>query len=366
MEMYIGLDVHSKKTVYVTQDENGQVLGQGFFMTSEEGFINFLGKEHVQTGTKIALETGTQATWLAEILSRHGMVPFVIDAREVRIKAKRIRQKSDLRDAFELCDGLRRGIYTTIVWVPGHEIRHLRRVISRRRHFVNLSTSQVNAVKYILRSTGLAFPSLTTWHAWEKLINSLRPVDYQGHVAMHGEIWRMVQENINSLDRDLKKAVQPFSKVVERLQTVPGVGILTAATYVAVLGDPNRFPDSDHAASYIGIVSSSYDTGDKVRHGAITKRGSAELRAMLCEAAHHASNPRHPLNPYFRRVAAKGGYKKAVVSVAHRLARILFRMWQTGQDFRVEKLNVVADEHLRSKIVYFRIKRPAEQMASVS
>ena len=47
---------------------------------------------------------------------------------------------------------------------------------------------------------------------------------------------------------------------------------------------------------------------------------------MLCEAAHHASRPDHPLNPYFARLCARRGYKMAIVAVAHRLCRIIFAM----------------------------------------
>jgi hypothetical protein len=54
------------------------------------------------------------------------MAPVVIDAREVRVKARRIGQKSDRRDAFEVCDGLRRGIDTSIVYVPEEPIEKLR------------------------------------------------------------------------------------------------------------------------------------------------------------------------------------------------------------------------------------------------
>jgi len=50
----------------------------------------------------------------------------------------------------------------------------------------------------------------------------------------------------------------------------------------------------------------------------------------LCEAAHHARRPTHPLHPHFTRVCARGGYKTAVVAVAHRLCRILFAMLRDG------------------------------------
>ena len=47
----------------------------------------------------------------------------------------------------------------------------------------------------------------------------------------------------------------------------------------------SRFPSAKHAASYGGLVPSTFESGERDAHGHITKRGSSELRAMLCEAA---------------------------------------------------------------------------------
>jgi Transposase IS116/IS110/IS902 family len=64
-----------------------------------------------------------------------------------------------------------------------------------------------------------------------------------------------------------------------------------------------------HAASHAGLTPTTHQSGDRDMHGRISKRGSAELRAMLCEAAHHASRPAHPLHPYFARLCVKRGYE---------------------------------------------------------
>ena len=79
----------------------------------------------------------------------------MVDAHEVRLKAHRPNQKSDRRDAFELCEGVRRGIYRSIVHVPCREVSRLRDTLSRRRHFVRLAGAQVGATKALLRAAGL-------------------------------------------------------------------------------------------------------------------------------------------------------------------------------------------------------------------
>jgi hypothetical protein len=68
----------------------------------------------------------------------------------------------------------------------------------------------------------------------------------------------------------------------------------------------------------IGLVPATYHSGDREAYGASTQRGSGELRAMLCEAAHHASRPQHPLNPYVAKLCAKRGYKMAALAGGRR------------------------------------------------
>lgn len=367
MRMYIGLDVHCKRTVYVAQDETGTVVGQGSVTTTPEGLNEMLSSLGAELGTEVALESGIQATWVSRLLSSLGMAPVVIDAREVRAKARRVNQKSDRRDAFDICDGLRRRIYVSIVYVPDPETARLREIISRRRHFVKLCTSQVNGARFVLRSVGLRVQvrSLKRWSAWEKLMESPAIGPIRDHVGMHADLWRVADQTVAALEKELVVALAPFSEVAGRLQTAPGVGLITTATFIAVLGKPDRFPTSSQVVSYIGLAPSSWDSGDRVSRGHITKHGSSELRAVLCEVAHHAGSPRHPLNPYFARICAKHGYKRAVVAVAQRLARILYQMWLKGEDFDVTKLNVVAERAIRTKTTYFRIRDPKEVVETV-
>jgi len=67
--------------------------------------------------------------------------------------------------------------------------------------------------------------------------------------------------------------------------------MITAATYFPVIATPQRFPDGGRVVSCIGLVPSSWNSGDQQCHGRITKRGSSELRVMPCEAALHAAGP---------------------------------------------------------------------------
>lgn len=200
--LYAGLDVHSKWTWYVVQRFDGETLGRGRIPTSQEGLLRMKLDHLLPAGTRIGLETGTMAFFVARLLQQLDLEPVVIDAAEVRLKAYRPRQKSDRRDAFEICEGLRRDIYRAIVHVPPEPTVKLRQTLSQRRHFVRAKTIQVQAAKHLLRVAGFGhkpgrcsgsrlgntcwsrFPSLVCECFWRAI---MRFGDLQGSRSRH---WR--------------------------------------------------------------------------------------------------------------------------------------------------------------------------------
>jgi transposase len=343
--------------VYTIQDELGKGVGEGSVPTSLEGLGLLRARYELPAGTPVALESGTMAFFVARRLAELGLDPRVVDAHEVRQKALRPNQKSDRRDALELCEGLRRGTYRSVVHVPSEAIERLRETLGRRRHFVRVKTMQVNAVKRLLRTAGLPMlsRSLQAESGWEKLLRAV-VVDpsLSGFCAAHHAVWRCAHEQITALEVSLREQSRPFQADVDRLQTVPGVGPIVALTALAVLSDVRRFPTAKHAASYAGLVASTFDSGERVHHGRITRRGSNELRSMLCEAAHHAWRRSNPFSAYFSSLCIRRGYKMAVVAVAHRLCRILYAMLRDGTDFNLDKLAVEQGHFERTTVHHYR------------
>lgn len=366
MARYVGLDAHSKRCVYVIQDDHGKVLGEGSVPTTPEGLLLLRARYELPVGTRVALESGTMAFFVARILARLDLDPLVVDAHEVRSKALRPNQKSDRRDALELCEGLRRDSYRSIVHVPPEPIERLRETLGRRRHFVRLKTMQVNAVKRLLRANGVPMPGRTlgTAAAWDKLLAAVA-IDPSLHAfcLTHRAVWRCAHEQVAALEASLPVQEAPLQRDLDRLQTVPGVGRIVALTVLAVFSNVRRFPTAKHAASYAGLVASTYDSGERVQHGRITRRGSSELRSMLCEAAHHAGHRNHPLNPYFSSLCVRRGYKMAVVAVAHRLCRILYAMLRHGTDFDLSQLAIEQGRFEHTTVRRYRRKTIAAMSA---
>ena len=361
MEMVIGLDVHSKNTKCVGQDQSGKDLGRVVVETTEEGLKHMLERYGAPPKTRIGLETGGQARWVFQILERAGMDPVVIEAGEVRAKQSRRGQKDDFRDAKDICEGLICNQWKRIVWIPGHEIEQLRYLLLRRNHYVRLCTREIASAKGLLRSRGISTSKmcLTTEAGWKKLLQRPDVTALAEDLAMLFAVWKLASKSAAKIEKRLSKALKPFAKSIKLMATFFGVGDIGASAFIAWVGDPHRFPTSNHLISYLGLAPSTYDSGEKQRRGHITKQGPKLLRSILIELAHQARRLKHPLNPYYRRLVAKRGKKCALVAIAARIARILWQMWRKNKPFDIAKLNVVAGLVTRLTRYHYQLREQA-------
>src|ERR1700758_3912685 len=238
---YVGLDVHSRESVFVVENEAGAIVARGSVPTTVNGLKHLRDSCGLPAATGVALETGTSAFFVARELVRLELKPVVIDAHEVRRKAQRPEQKSDTRDALELCEGLRRGFYRSVVHVPSPAISDLRTTLSRRRHFIRIQTAEVNAVKRLMRGAGRSSGhrgSLRTDAHWQGLLDGdVVPAELKEHVRHHYAVWRQAAEQVRALDLSLGDSARERRAAVKRLETVSGVGPIVALTAIAVFAE---------------------------------------------------------------------------------------------------------------------------------
>lgn len=125
---------------------------------------------------------------------------------------------------------------------------------------------------------------------------------------------------------------------VRLLLSITGVGIVTAATLWAYIGDPARFRTAKQVTRYAGLDASVHQSGERERHGRISRNGCRLLRTAVVEAAHSVA--RHDLGPLglcYRRKQRQIGRHKAVVALARKLLVVAWRMLLTGKVYQATK-----------------------------
>lgn len=123
----------------------------------------------------------------------------------------------------------------------------------------------------------------------------------------------------------------------QRLMTIPGVGALTAITFLTTIDDPDRFQRSRDVGAHLGLTPRKYASGETDRNGAISRCGDVMLRTILYQAALALltrTKRWSALKAWGVRVAKRRGLRRAVVAVARKLAIVMHRIWADGSEFR--------------------------------
>lgn len=155
----------------------------------------------------------------------------------------------------------------------------------------------------------------------------------------------VLETNMRDVERQLAAVARQLPDVV-LLQTVPGVGLLTATALIALVGDIRRFDSGRHFASFLGLTPKEDSSALRRRLGAISKQGDVYLRMLLIHGARsflwhakRAASP-HALQAWARATEQRRGHNVAAVAVANKLARIMWAVWRRQRAF--------ADDHVHA------------------
>jgi transposase len=144
--------------------------------------------------------------------------------------------------------------------------------------------------------------------------------------------------------------------VVERLQTIPGVGQRTAEILVAEIGvEMERFPTYRHLAAWAGMAPGNHESAGKRKSGK-TRKGSPWLRSVLVEAAKGAMKTESYLAAQYRRLKGRRGAKKAAVAVGHTILVIAYHLIKDGTTYEELGANYF-DERDEQRIRQRAVKR---------
>ena len=255
------------------------------------------------------------------------------------------RQKTDRTDVTGLLDAQHRGLTPVPVkTVAQQEVLALHRI---RRQWIVTRTARVNTLHGLLGEYGITFrPSVrrVVTRVGQILADAEMPVPGRlrrelGHVL---EEIQDLTNRVTQLDRELQ-AIADQDATVCRLQTIPGVGLLTATALVGTIGHIGGFRRARRFASWLGVTPREHSSGERRRLGGITKQGDGYLRCLLNQGArtvllgaHRAVAAGRPLTALQRwsvGLADRRGHNRAVIALSNKLARIIWAVWSRDVAF---------------------------------
>ncbi len=205
------------------------------------------------------------------------------------------RVKTNRRDAVNLAKLLRAGELTA-VWVPNRHHEAMRDLTRTREVAVmDLRTKRQQISAFLLRQ-GLHYPGKTTWTKAHTSWLASQKLEYREQRLAFEEMMlatRQAQERLERLEQAIRTAVPDWSlaEVVTALMAMRGIDLISAAGFLAEIGDLSRFRTPSELMAYLGLVPSEDSTGDKIKRGPITKAGNRRARRILVESAWSYQHP---------------------------------------------------------------------------
>jgi len=148
---------------------------------------------------------------------------------------------------------------------------------------------------------------------------------------------RMVQAQIAGLEKKLK-AWHRASEASRRLETIPGVGVITATALVATIGDASQFHSGRQLAAWLGLVPRQYSSGGKEKLGRISKRGDGYLRKLLVHGARTvllwSRRKKENRSVWLEALLARRPTNVVLVAMANKTARVVWALLSRGETFR--------------------------------
>jgi transposase len=321
MSMYVGMDVHRKRSQVAIVDAAGDQQRNRNLANDPAQLVPILGA--LPPGTPVAFEAAYGWGWLVELLEELELEPHLVHPSRCKAIAS-ARLKNDKVDAATLAQLLRADLLPE-AWIAPQATRDLRALLRHRASLVRLSTGLKNRVHAVLADRGIAERS-SLWTApgrgW--LADLALPPIPRAIIQDCCGLLDALAIPIGRLEGEIAALAKPDPRV-QALMALPGIGKLTALTLVAEIGDISRFPTARKLCAWAGLTPQVRNSDRKVRHGHITKQGSPWVRWVLQEAAQTAK--KSPLfADTYGQLAHRRGRNIATVAVARRLLARCFHI----------------------------------------
>ena len=294
-----------------------------------------------QPAAAIVMEACATAHHWARTAREHGHDPCLLHAQYVRPYVRR--NKTDAADADALLRA-RRDPDLKPVPIKSLDQQALQGLHRIRQQWVTTRTQRINLARGLLAEFGISLPAgaagiVRRLHA---TVDGLPPPLIAALAPILDEI-KAIEDHLKQLDRQLTE-IAKTDPDMQRLMTIPGVGVIIATAMVASVADIHSFARARQFAAWLGLTPREHSSGQMRHLGNISKRGDGYLRMMLTHGARSALLLAHrqankgehtltSLQQWVLELEQRTHHNKATIALANKMARIIWVTWTRAQDY---------------------------------
>jgi transposase len=325
-QQYVGVDLHRRRSVIVRMNDAGEVVGVA--KIDNDPLALAMAVAEAGPDPEVALEACYGWYWAADLLAAEGARVHLVHPLGLHWDSRRV--KNDVKDATELANRLRRNDVPE-AWIAPPEVRDLRELVRYRAKLVALRTSAKAQIHAVMAKLGIIPPMADMFCASGQVL--LDDMDFPGPYGLRVESLRDLLESYNRelvvVERWLHRELKDHAGY-RAIQVLHGVGPISAAIFVAEIGDVSRFPTARHLCSWAGMTPKLHESDTKSHKGRITKQGSTIVRWAAVEAVARY-NGGEVIAPTYRRIAERRGKMIARVAAARKLLTLIYYGLRDGE-----------------------------------
>jgi transposase len=333
-QRFIGLDIHKFYMVAsaVDADQNEVMAPQRVTWEHFDAWVT----KHFTKRDAVVLEMTTNTWDVYDALIEH--VHSVCVVHPPHVKAVVNPQVMNDKIASRTLAKLLAAKLLVSIWVPPRAVRDVRMLVAEYHKMSVLGATAKHRLHALLHrhrvkpEAGMEIfdPKMRPW--WN-LLN----VSAAEKACMNTDLDTLAfaQSQKKALDRSLGEWAAKDERVPLLVQ-LPGVGLLTAITILAAIGDIRRFPDENHLVGYAGLGAAVHESGVSRTTGHITKHGRRDLRRVMVDAANHAVQDHPHWKQELARLEPRLGRSRAIVRIARQL---LLAVWHILSKQEADKHN---------------------------
>ncbi len=325
---FIGLDIHKRYFVACGVDPKlNQVLGPH---EAPMRHLERWARKNLTGEDAVVVEMTTNTYVVYDTLKPLVHSVTVVHPPHVALIV-RAQVKTDKKAALNLAQLHAAGLLPGI-WIPPLEVRELRALIAHRQKMVRLASIAKCRLHALLHRHDIELPE-----GFEPFSEDMRKWWEALHVTALER--QMLLSDLATLDfarsqvQGIEHSIKDLAAQDERaplLIQITGIGLLTAITVLAAVGDISRFPSAKRLVGYAGLGAKVHASGESFSTGHITKSGRKDLRWAMVEAARHAVQDHPHFKPEYERLSKSLGHKKAIVAIARKLLVMIWHILAKG------------------------------------
>lgn len=249
--------------------------------------------------------------------------------------------KNDAADAEAICEAVTRP-NMRFVPIKNADQQAVLSLHRARQGFVRSRTPQASQIRGLLGEFGIVFAPGIRFvtkklpEIVEDAENRLPPISRALFNRLLNHFSELDQQ-VDQLEQQIKSWHREDAQS-QRLQSIPGIGPITASALVASIGNANSFKNGRQLAAWLGLVPRQHSSGARNPLLGISKRGDTYLRTLLVHGARAAMRRVDPAagrtQEWIDRLAKRGHHNVAAVALANKNARIAWALLARDQIYR--------------------------------